>query len=513
MLKKKLLCVLALSALALVNTGCNSNKDLFAPVESPEVKNQFEPEYVWSQSTQGVDKFYSQLVPCISGKTLFIAGREGKVYAFNVLNGDEQWLIDLSDEEENDTKRSARLNGGMTASDAFVAVGSENGYIYVLNRKDGSIYFKYYLGSEIVTRPAFSASGDKLFVLDAVGKLSAFDLVKKTRLWVSGDSDNALHLRSQATPVAIGDELVILGTSSGRDLMISQNDGYLLNQVIVGENNGSSDLDRMSDVSSTPLLLGNYMYTTAYNSGFVKYSLEKETVEGKLAYHSSKDIAYDDNFFVLTGDNGHVFCVRRSDNVEVWENPQLSYRNVTAPAIYGNYAVVGDLEGYLYFMNLNNGVIESKIQLSSSPIYVAPLVAGNCLVVYSSSGAVDVLYYDPIDIVIPKKRYTDLEMVTGNTAALIAAQAMSPTAAGSGVTQEDLEKRRAEARKIVAQIEAQQRAAEAQYREYQRQKAEYERRVAEYEKKKREALSGYGLMPDSGIKSDSDEEYVEDDSE
>lgn len=49
--------------------------------------------------------------------------------------------------------------------------------------------------------------------------------------------------------------------------MISQNDGYLLNQVIVGENNGSSDLDRMSDVSSTPLLLGNYMYTTAYNSG------------------------------------------------------------------------------------------------------------------------------------------------------------------------------------------------------------------------------------------------------
>ena len=241
------------------------------------------------------------------------------------------------------------------------------------------------------------------------------------------------------------------------------------------------------------------MYTTAYNSGFVKYSLEKETVEGKLAYHSSKDIAYDDNFFVLTGDNGHVFCVRRSDNVEVWENPQLSYRNVTAPAIYGNYAVVGDLEGYLYFMNLNNGVIEYKIQISSSPIYVAPLV--------------DVLYYDPIDIVIPKKRYTDLEMVTGNTAALIAAQAMSPTAAGSGVTQEDLEKRRAEARKIVAQIEAQQRAAEAQYREYQRQKAEYERRVAEYEKKKREALSGYGLMPDSGIKSDSDEEYVEDDSE
>lgn len=512
MFKKKLVSLFTLSAVALCIAGCNSNKDLFAPVESPEIENAFEVDTVWSTSTQGVDKFYSQLVPCIYGDKLYIAGREGKVYSINAKNGDHVWTTDLSDEEENLTKRSTRLNGGMTASAQYVAVGSENGYIYVLNKNDGSIYIKHYIGAEVLTAPCFNASGTKLFVLDAIGRLTSLDLVSKTSSWVSGDSSERLHLRAQSKPVAVGDELVIVGTPSGKVMMISQSDGYVLNQVSVGQNTGSSDLDRISDVSSTPLLLGNYMYSTAFNAGFVKYSFDKSIVEGRLSYHSSKDIAYDDNFFVITGENGHVYCIRRSDNVEIWENSDLGYRNVTAPVIYGDFAVVGDLEGYIYFISLQNGHIYTKISVSSDPIYVAPLVAGNCLVVYSSSGSVDVFCFDPINLVIAKKRYTDMEQVTGNTAALIAAQSMSSMEGASGITKEDLEKRRAEARKIVAQIEAQQRQMEEQYREYQRRKAEYERQVREYEKQKREELSGYGLVQ-GGDKSDLDEEFVEDDSQ
>lgn len=513
MIKNKLFKLFALSAFAVTLAGCSSNKDLFAPVESPEIENAFKVEHVWSVGTQGTDRFFSQLVPCVYGNAMYVAGREGKVYSIDATTGKKNWTVDLSDEDENDNKRSSRLNGGMSASAQYVAVGSENGYIYVLNRQNGSIYFKYYLGSEVLTRPAFSADGNKIFVLDAKGSLNAFDLLKKERIWVSGDNTDNLHLRSQSKPLAVGNEMVIVGTPLGRVLMISQLDGFVLNQVIVGQNNGSSDLDRMSDVSSTPLLLGDEMYTTAYNAGFVEYSFAKNAITGRLAYHSSKDIAYDDNFFVITGDNGHIYCVRRSDNVEVWSNTQLSYRNVTAPAIYGNYVVVGDLEGYVYFLNLNNGKIMTKISVSSDPIYVAPLVVGNSLVVYSSSGDVDVFCYDPQRLVVAKKNYTDAEAVSGNAAALMAAQSMKPQITGSGITEEALEKRRAEARKIVAQIESQQRRIEAEYREYQRRKAEYEKQVKEYERKKREELSGFGLMPSAGVKSDSDVEFVEDDSE
>ena len=54
-------------------------------------------------------------------------------------------------------------------------------------------------------------------------------------------------------------------------------------------------------------------------------------------------------------------------------------------------------------------------------------------------------------------------------------------------------------------IEASEREAERRYREYLQQKAEYERKVKEYEEEKRKALSGFGLAPEAGIKSDEDE--------
>lgn len=509
MIKNKLITAALTAAICLVISGCSSNKDLFEPVESPDVDNVFEPLNVWSYSTQGSDDFFSQLTPVVSHSVMYVAGRDGKIYAINVKDGSKRWKIDLSDEDENDNKRSARLSGGVATRGKYIAVGSENGYLYVMNRKDGSIYYKAFVGSEIVTSPVFNASGDKIFVMDSVGRLSAFSLTTKAKIWESGDLSESLHLRSQSKPVAVGDELVVIGTASGRVMMLSQLDGFVLNQVGVGQNNGSSDLDRMSDVSSTPLLIGSEMYTTAYNSGFVRYSLEKQAVTSRLSYHSSKDIAYDDNYFVLTGDNGHVYCVRRSDNVEAWVNTQLGYRNVTAPVIYGNYAVVGDLEGYVYFMNLNDGVIDSKIKVSSSPIYVAPFIVGNCLVVYSSDGSVDLICYDPIDMVQPKKRFTDLEKISGITSALIASKAMTENLGIGTSTREAIEQRREEARKLVAQIQAQERAIEAQIREYQRQKTEYEKRVAEYEKKQREELSGYGLMPSAGVKSEDDEEFIE----
>ena len=510
--KKRIFSLILASVVSMSLLGCSSNRDLSAPVDAPFVKNSFKPKYIWSDSFQGADGLYNQLKPAIFGENLYIAGRDGKVYSVVAANGDSVWKTDLSDEEENDTKRSARISGGVSVCNQYVAVGSENGYLYVLNRQNGSLYFKNYIGTEIVTAPAFSESGSTIFVLDSNGGIHAFDLMTREKMWVSGDSSHNLHLRSQSRPIAVGDEILIVGTPSGRVMIISQLDGFILSQVTVGQNNGSSDLDRISDVSSTPLLLGNNMYTTAYNAGFVQYSFAKEAIIGRLAYHSSKDIAYDENYFVITGDNGHIHCVRRADNVEVWTNTALSNRNVTPPTIYGNYVVVGDYEGYIYFISLDTGKIETKLDHSVSPIYVAPLISGNNIILCPSDGRIEVYRYDPQNIVAAKQQYNELERTSGTASAIIASHAMSATS-GGGVTEELLEQRRAEARRIVAQIDAQQRRAEAQYREYQRRKAEYERQVKAYEAKKREELSGFGLAPDAGVKSDSDVEFVEDDSQ
>lgn len=503
------LIVVAVPAVLLL-CSCSGNQDLAAPVEAPDIDDRIDVREVWSDWAGGSDGMFSQLAPALSGSTVFTAARDGKVIAISAADGHRLWKVDLSDEEENDDKRSARLSGGVSAGPGRVAIGSENGWVYVLSMADGSVIWKTYVGNEIISSPAFSTGGERLFVQDARGRIICYSATG-VQLWVSGDSRGVLRLRAQSSPVALGDEYLIVGTATGRVQILAQQDGSVVNQILIGRMSGANALQRVSDVSSNPLILGGSLYSTAYNSGFVQYSFEKAAVVMRLGYSSSKDIAFDDNVFVITGDNGHVHCISRATGSELWTNSQLTYRNVSAPAVYGNYAVVGDMEGYVYFMNLQDGTIEAMLDTDDSPVYVKPVVSGSNLLVQTSGGELTAFRYDPNGIAGAKSAEAAAELSMGAMGVQLKAADGSGTFYTSGITKEQLLQRREQAEKLVAAMQAQQRAQEARLREFERRKAEYlkrkaeyDRQVAEYRQKRREQLSGFGLMP--GVKSDAESE-------
>ena len=51
-----------------------------------------------------------------------------------------------------------------------------------------------------------------------------------------------------------------------------------------------------------------------------------------------------------------------------------------------DYVVVGDVEGYLYWLDRTDGSIKAMQQLDSSGLYAAPLVDGDTLYVQSRGG-------------------------------------------------------------------------------------------------------------------------------
>ena len=384
MLKSKLALALPLTILTLV--GCSSSDNRFEPVDAPEVNNLFVVNELWSSSTGGTDSFYSELAPAFDEQNVYTASRKGKVYAFSQANGEEIWGVDLSDEAENDDKRSARLSGGVAINGNKLAVGSENGYIYLLSSANGAIVWKNYLGAEVVAKPSFNFSGDKLFVLDSRGNFSAFDTFSGTKLWVTGDAPQPLRLRAQPEPTVVGDEYLLVGTSSGKVNVILQSNGATVNQINVGSATGANALDRVSDVASRPLVLGRVLYSASYSGGLVEYDLGTFNYLTKLGYQTSRDMAYDNQSLVLTSDDGSVYCVNVEDNSQRWANTSLGYRQVTAPVIYGDYAVVGDYEGYLYFLDMNDGSIDYMDRVDSSGIYNASYVKNGKLYVLAKDG-------------------------------------------------------------------------------------------------------------------------------
>lgn len=482
---------LAAIAAAVFISAC-STEDPYAPVEALEIDNQFALDSLWSTSVGGgVGEFYSALSPAFASGTIYAAARDGDVFAIEAKTGDKIWNTDLSDEEENDSSRSTRLSGGVAAYAGKVAVGSENGYLYVLNAIDGTLQWKAYTGSELVSRPSFSKSADKVFALDNRGRVFAYNALNGERLWVSGDAPNNLRLRAQSEIVVVGDDFLVLGQSNGKVSILLQNTGAIVNQLTISQASGANALERINDISATPFFEGSTMYSISYNGSLLIYDFATHQVLNRLPYNSSTNLALDDTSIVLTDDNGHVFCINRADYTERWANTSLSYRNVTAPVIYGDYVVVGDFEGYLYFMDLKDGSIDGMFDIDSSGIYHEPLLADGNLYVTSRDGDLECVKYDPKGLAFSKE--AALKMAQDYAAVGIDLRAPGVGDGGiyapNAISQEALMARREAVIRAARQAEARQRAAEAQMREYEKRRQEYERR---YEQE-RERLSGFGI--------------------
>lgn len=487
--------------------GCSSDADLFAPSEVPEVQNKFDLQTLWSAGVgSGVGQFYSELSPAFAEGTVYAASRNGDVYALAASSGDKVWHTDLSDEEENNDRRSTRLSGGVSAYAGKVAIGSENGYVYLLNAIDGSLLWKTYVAAEVVSKPAFSAGADKLFVYDSAGRLTALNLSDGKVLWVSGETATGLRLRAQGDPVAVGNEYVVIGQASGNVSVISQDNGAIVNQIVVAQSQGANALERVRDVSSTPLILGDSMYLTSYRGGYAEFSFRTQTFTTRLGYSSSQAPALDDTSIVIVEDDGRVVCINRADNSERWSVNNLLYRNLTAPVIYGNYAVTGDFEGYLYFINLATGNLDGVFELDSSGIYTAALQNDGHLYVQSRDGDLYCLHYDPANTARQKELALKQAMDYAGVGVSLARPGVGATGiyAPDSMTYEQLSARRQAVLRLAAQAEARQRAADAQRREYERRKAEYEARMKAIQEAERERLSGFGIMP--GVKSEGEDD-------
>jgi outer membrane protein assembly factor BamB len=371
----------------MVLQGCslfNSEEDVVKMAPVPQVESRFDPEVLWSKSVgSGVGKFYSQLSPVVADDLVFAAARDGDVMAFDKQSGERKWTLDLSDQPENADKRSARLSGGLTAFYGKLFLGSENGYVYAIDQSDGTLLWSQQIPGEVLAAPV--ADGGRIVVVTSSGKLVALDAEKGDILWSTGDDQPKLTLRGQSTPVLAAGG-VVYGRADGRIGVVLLDSGMLANVSRVASPRGATELDRMVDVDAQPVIIGDELYAVAYNGQLMARKLISGEELWKRKYSSYQNMGVGPLELVLTDAKSHVYAVDRSNGSEKWANTQLSYRNLTAPVTFGDYVVVGDGEGYLYWLDDASGRIVAMQELDSDGLYVAPVADGDVLYVQTRSG-------------------------------------------------------------------------------------------------------------------------------
>jgi len=360
--------------------GCSSETDTVIMAPLPMVKSQFTPEKLWSSDIgDGVGHYFSKLKPVFAYDAIYLASRDGEVKSLSPETGKKIWDVEL------ESSQPLRLSGGLSTAGNQLFVGSENGVIYALNAQSGEIVWSSKVEGEILSTPV--TDGGLVMVNTSEGHLIALDQATGEQRWTISSEVPNLTLRGDSSPVAISGG-VFWGTPSGRLAAAISSRGQMIWQQTIGTPKGATEIERLVDVDSAPVVIGGILYSIGYNGELVAIDLRTAKAAWKRPYSSSTDMATDGGRLFIVADHDHLVAVDARSGTELWTNNQLENRLLTSPVVINGYLVVGDSEGYLHWIDRSTGQFVAQQFIDESGFAVAPLALSDGYLVVTRNGDV-----------------------------------------------------------------------------------------------------------------------------
>jgi outer membrane protein assembly factor BamB len=376
-----------ISSATLLLTGCSvfsSEDDVVVMAELPAFEPSYQPQIAWQESIgNGIDKYYSQLQPAVDQQAVYVASRDGRIKAFSLDGEKSLWSTDFRDDQRNQLNRSARFSGGISLSPDSLFIGTENAQVLAFNKSDGELKWLAKVSGEVIAQPVY-ANG-KVVVHTSRGDLICLDSNTGEMLWTLTNKQPKLTLRGSATP-SISQGGIVYGRADGFVAVALLADGRPLWQLPVARPHGATELDRLVDVDMQPIINNGIVYTLAYNGNLTAIDLLKGEQLWSRKYAGFRNIALSGNSLYLCDYRGYIFAVDRKSGSELWVNDKLGYRNVTGVTVANQYIVVGDGEGYLHWINRDDGAFVAQQYLDSDGLYMQPIATDTHLYLQTRSG-------------------------------------------------------------------------------------------------------------------------------
>lgn len=372
-----LLCLVALGGCSTVKGWFGGKKDDGKPTE-PMALTDITPSVtvskLWSADAgKGEGRLGVRQGPVVADGRVYAAAVEGGVRAFDLQTGKPVWTYDSK----------LRLSGGPGTGEGLVVVGGLDGEVIALDAGTGAEKWQAKVNGEIIAAPAVGLG--MVFVRSNDGRVTALDAASGERRWFWAHDVPLLSLRGNDAPV-VGPGLLFVGNDDGTVSALAANDGRPLWDQVVAQPDGRTELDRMADVDGTPVLEDTILYVTSFKRQTIAIDAPNGRPMWTSQHGGAGRIGVGSDRLVVSDTNGSVFGLDKAGGTALWQQPGLARRNLTAPAVQGDYAVVGDYDGYLHWLKLDNGEFAARTRVGGDALRAAPVVADGVLVVQNVDG-------------------------------------------------------------------------------------------------------------------------------
>jgi outer membrane protein assembly factor BamB len=368
-------------------SGCslfNGEEDVVKMSPLPTVTNQFNPSTAWSTSVgSGIGDFHSNLHPALDSGVVYAADRRGTVKAVSASDGKEVWSVNLAEKSGWFSSSPALLSGGVTVAGGHVYVGSEKAKVYALNTNDGSEAWKTNVAGEALSRPV--VSDGLVLIHTSNGQLQALNESDGAVKWTVNLDMPSLSLRGESAP-ATAYGAAIVGGDNGRVSAVLMQQGQMIWQQRISQATGPTEIDRLSDVDTTPVIVNGVVYALAYNGNLTALDLRSGQIMWKRELGSVSNFIVDGNRIYMIDQNDRVLALTTDGGVTLWTQSDLLHRNLTAPALYNGYIVTGDSEGYMHWINVEDGRFVAQQKVDGSGFLTDPVAADGKLLIQAKDG-------------------------------------------------------------------------------------------------------------------------------
>ena len=360
---------------ALAMSACSKDDEIeLEPAKLVDIQTTIDIKKLWSAKLGGDAEFLRvNLQPAGDGNRIYAASRDGNVSAFQPETGKRDWQTELDVE----------LSAGPGVGEGLVAVGTADGKIIVLDAKTGTEQWRADLKGETLSAPVIT--GDLVIVVTIDNRLHALRALDGNERWVVEQSTPRLTMRGSATPAIAGNS-VIAGFDNGRLLAVDLDSGNVIWESMLAPPSGRSDLERLSDIDGRISIVGQDVYASGYQGRIAAVAVESGQVLWAREISSYVGVAADWTNVYTTNDAGEVIAFFRRNGTESWRQDSLLRREPTLPVAFYTTVAVGDLEGYLHFFSVIDGVPVARLRMGKAAISTSPVVVADRLYVQSDSG-------------------------------------------------------------------------------------------------------------------------------
>ncbi|MEM9242646.1 MAG: outer membrane protein assembly factor BamB [Pseudomonadota bacterium] len=352
-----------------------SSKKALQPAALSGFSPQLNVRHVWSRTiSKGTSSYYLRLEPVVVKQSVFIPAYDGEIIAVN-QKGKRLW------------KKNYHWDfvTGLAADNGLLFIGTRDGHVLAIQQSNGDVVWAITATDQVLALPKAT---DGVLLIHAIdGTLTAYSQTDGKQLWQFSQQAPSLMLHLSSQP-QVYDKKVICGFADGKLAALDFDQGRQLWLKQIAEPMGQTDIERMVDISTAPLIVDNTAYVVSYEGNLAAVNLKDGAIRWKRKLSAYNKIATDGVNLYATDLNGDVWAFDLKTGMVVWRNQQFKLRQLSGVAVIKSLGVLafGDYTGYIHFLSLSDGHIVARKRINITSVITTPIVSGDMLYAYTMSG-------------------------------------------------------------------------------------------------------------------------------